>query len=343
MGAGRVVEVGDVDVDDDAAMRQWYAVVLASEAERPLVPWPSVDVALSTWRAPRDDRTTLFLLARVDGDPVGAGRLDLDLRDNTHLAHLLVHVAPAHRREGVGTALVSALEALAADHGRVTIIAAVSQPPGRPGAGAAFAAAHGYAVAGREEFKLVDLAATADRWPSLAEQAARRSGDYELVSWLDTAPEEHLDSLAHLYSRFLGEIPLGDLDIEPQTWDAARLRASEARRTQAGVSSLLVAAVAPDRTLAGYTALQQAAGDTHAEIDSTLVLPEHRGHALGLAMKVRLHQLTRELLPEVDSIFTGNAGSNQHMNAVNEALGYRVVEDSLEVQKRLRTPTEGTP
>lgn len=337
-----MIEVVEVPLDDDAGLRQWYAVALAAEAERPVVRWPAVEVALRTWRVPRDDWAMLFLLARADGVPVGAGRLDRDLRDNTHLGSLHLLVEPTHRRTGVGTALLSALEAHADREGRDTLVASVGQPSGRPGAGAAFAAVHGYEVADVEELKLVDLTATAERWPALAAAAAASSEGYELVSWTDAAPEEHLDALAGLFTRFLGEIPLGDLDIEPQTWDAARVRESEERRRQSGARPLLVAAVAPDGSLAGYSNLHVDEGQTYAAIDSTLVLSEHRGHALGLAMKVRLHQLTRELLPGVDSIFTANAGSNQHMNAVNEALGYRVVEDSLEVQKRLRTPTEGT-
>jgi hypothetical protein len=32
-------------------------------------------------------------------------------------------------------------------------------------------------------------------------------------------------------------------------------------------------------------------------------------------------------------VATGNADVNAHMNAVNERLGYRQVEDMLEVQK----------
>jgi hypothetical protein len=32
---------------------------------------------------------------------------------------------------------------------------------------------------------------------------------------------------------------------------------------------------------------------------------------------------------------TGNADVNEHMNAVNEQMGYRLVEDIVELQKRL--------
>jgi GNAT superfamily N-acetyltransferase len=334
----RPVELGDTD-----AMRAWYAVMTAAEAERPLFLWPSFEVALRTWRLPRTDREDQFLLATVGGAPAGAGQLSLHHGDNEHLAHLTVLVDPAHRRQGVGTALLGALESVAVARGRDTFVSATAHPPGQPGAGAAFAAARGYPVAGVDVLKAADLASTAERWPALAERAAGPSAGYELVWWTDTAPEEHLESLAHLYSRFLAEIPLGDLDIQPKSWDPARIRADEDRHRQAGARPLLVAARAPDGRLAGYTTLSVDDGATFASIDSTLVLSEHRGHALGLAMKVKLHQLTAELMPEVTFIFTGNAGVNRWMNAVNDDLGYEAVEDDLEVQKKLDPTRGGNP
>jgi hypothetical protein len=54
-----------------------------------------------------------------------------------------------------------------------------------------------------------------------------------------------------------------------------------------------------------------------------------------LALKVRLHQETRTRHPEVTRIATGNADVNRWMNAVNDQLGYRVVETSFDVQKVL--------
>lgn len=103
-----------------------------------------------------------------------------------------------------------------------------------------------------------------------------------------------------------------------------------------GKRQVLVAAVAPGGTLAGYTNLYVTDGrPERAGIDSTLVLPEHRGHRLGLALKVRLHQETRARHPEVRRIATSNAGVNSWMNAVNEELGYEVVEVCHELQKRL--------
>ena len=156
------------------------------------------------------------------------------------------------------------------------------------------------------------------------------------MSWREHAPEEHVAEIARLFSRFLGEIPLGDLDLRPQHVTAERMREREERMAAIGKHQVLVAAVAPDGTLAGFSNLYVTDGrPERAGIDGTLVLPEHRGHRLGLALKVRLHQETRAHHPEVRRIATGNAGVNSFMNAVNEALGYQVVEVCHEMQKVL--------
>ena len=52
-------------------------------------------------------------------------------------------------------------------------------------------------------------------------------------------------------------------------------------------------------------------------------------------MKLGTHRLVAELFPDCAHVETGNAGVNAAMNAVNEQLGYRVVERCLDVQKRL--------
>ena len=70
-----------------------------------------------------------------------------------------------------------------------------------------------------------------------------------------------------------------------------------------------------------------------AQIGITMVLPEHRGHALGLALKLATHAALTALVPECGLVVTDNADANASMNAVNEQMGYRLVEQQLEVQK----------
>jgi RimJ/RimL family protein N-acetyltransferase len=60
----------------------------------------------------------------------------------------------------------------------------------------------------------------------------------------------------------------------------------------------------------------------------TTVRPEHRGHRLGLQVKIAMLDLLADREPAVRRILTGNAGENQHMIAINELLGYRITQTS---------------
>jgi hypothetical protein len=57
----------------------------------------------------------------------------------------------------------------------------------------------------------------------------------------------------------------------------------------------------------------------------TAVAREHRGHRLGLRLKLAMLDLLARQEPQVKHILTGNAETNAHMIAINEMLGYRVV------------------
>jgi GNAT superfamily N-acetyltransferase len=56
----------------------------------------------------------------------------------------------------------------------------------------------------------------------------------------------------------------------------------------------------------------------------TAVTRPHRGHRLGLLVKVAMHELLTELEPQLRYMATYNAEPNERMIAVNELLGYRV-------------------
>ena len=61
----------------------------------------------------------------------------------------------------------------------------------------------------------------------------------------------------------------------------------------------------------------------------------HRGHKLGVLLKTDMNLWLREVQPQMTEIITWNAESNDHMIAVNEAIGYRVMGRELEFQKSL--------
>nr|WP_255672526.1 GNAT family N-acetyltransferase [Glycomyces amatae] len=278
--------------------------------------------------------------AAQDGALVGAVWLSMPLKENAHYleAELLVH--PGHRRRGIGTALLDRLLDLARDEHRSEIVllarAAVAGGPPRSDAGARFLERHGFAPALTEiDRKAAVGAATADE-ERLWDEALAASGDYEAVSWIGRCPDEHVAGLGRIDSMIFTEIPLGDVDLRPRTVDAQFVRDREDRAEAQGND--LIRTVAVHRAgggLVANTVLYAHRDETYAQQAITIVDPAHRGHRLGLLVKLANLRRLREARPEVTAVWTGNADVNANMNAINERLGFRPVDARVSYRRRL--------
>jgi RimJ/RimL family protein N-acetyltransferase len=67
--------------------------------------------------------------------------------------------------------------------------------------------------------------------------------------------------------------------------------------------------------------------------EDTSVLAPHRGHRLGLRMKLAMLEWLRQERPDVQSVDTWNAQGNAPMIAINEALGCRLVAATVRFTK----------
>jgi hypothetical protein len=65
------------------------------------------------------------------------------------------------------------------------------------------------------------------------------------------------------------------------------------------------------------------------------VLPAHRGHRLGMRVKLANLEFLRRSRPKVSLINTWNAAINDHMVSINEAIGFRAVDRWREWQLEL--------
>jgi RimJ/RimL family protein N-acetyltransferase len=161
-------------------------------------------------------------------------------------------------------------------------------------------------------------------------------GDYRVVTWRDACPEEYVESFGRAVSRVMSLIPQGDLDLEDRDWTVERVRAAEKRRVDVGLATFESVALSPDDTVVGLTGVRVSTRDpVRAHIGVTMVLPEHRGRRLGLATKLASHRALRAAVPDCRLVVTSNAEVNTHMNAINEAMGYRLAETLIEYHKRL--------
>ncbi len=276
---------------------------------------------------------------------LGCAAASLPRTDNEHLAEIDVTVHPEHRRKGLGTALQEAALDFARAHHRTTAIIPsdhVGEPPadapdglraptghGRiraADAGAAFARARGWSLEQAERYSVLDLPVDTALLARLRADAEARAGrEYRLVRWADRAPDEHLDAIAELYTRMSTEVPFADLAVAEELWDGDRVRAAEHGIAEAGNGYLLVAAehVATGR-LAGFTEVEYPR-DQPAVVfqQDTLVLPEHRGRRLGMLVKAAMLAWLGQERPAARRMHTWNAEENDHMLAINVALGFR--------------------
>ena len=111
--------------------------------------------------------------------------------------------------------------------------------------------------------------------------------------------------------------------------DPQRIRDYERRAAEVGIRRYAVAARS-GRTgeLAGLTELGIDPQDpSWAYQFITAVTREHRGHRLGLLVKVAMLEMLADAEPALRRILTGNAGSNRHMIGINAALGFEVLDE----------------
>jgi hypothetical protein len=184
-----------------------------------------------------------------------------------------------------------------------------------------FAVAHGYQLGQLDRMSALEVAGRGDEFRERYD-AARRDDGYRLVLWRDRAPEELVDALASAHQRMSLDAPAGAIAYEEELWDAARVRAEEEQSLAAGRVALSAAAVSRDGEVAGYTQLTLPPGKTAVYQDDTLVLAPHRGHALGLRMKLANLVALAETDPSRRRVYTWNADENAHMLAINIALGF---------------------
>lgn len=327
-----------VDPEDEQSFAAWHQVMQAgASAGRDHPPlWMLPELAV-TYRSAQTTYLREAYAAVDDGTVVGAGHLEAPLRDNpTHL-DLGVFVPVPHRRRGVGTALYERILRRAGELGRTMLGTEIHQPFDAPDVpGLAFAAKHGFVRRQSEIRRVLDLPVTPSRLDELWAEASERMTGYLVRTWTDTCPDEYAEQYAYLKSLLMTEAPMGDLEYEAEQWDVDRLRENERESKDQGRTVLTAVAVAPDGSLAGHTQIGVPGHDPGMTYQwDTLVLPGHRGHRLGLALKVANLRALAGRFPDAQVMNTWNAGDNAPMVAVNDALGFRPVERLEEWQ---RTP-----
>lgn len=267
------------------------------------------------------------------GRVVGVVELSLPRRDNTHLAIVFPITAPAVRSEKMMQELIDSVSERARANGRKVVLAITPERPEYVAMAMAMGFERGYSDVQRRQ----DL--WASDWAKLDADyadAERRADDYELVSFTPAVPDEMLDAVATL-SAAINDAPTEGLDIEDEVFTPDRIRAFET--ASVGRNRRLYRLVARHREsgeLAGHTIVAiENELPWHGYQYDTSVLATHRGHRLGVLLKIGMLRWLRDVEPQLRLIDTWNAASNDYMINVNKLLGYEVVDREVGWQKNL--------
>ena len=299
-----------------------------------------------------EDVVSRIYVVRNGGVIVGACVLNHATAELTG-ADFDLMVLPEHEGHGIGEALLARVEGEARALGRRVLQTwtlhradstgeTLSPPTGwgriERTTGARRLEDHGFVLEQVERNSALTLDDSAEGLERhLAEALAHAGPDYEVVSWTLPTPPEWRDGYAWVTSRMSTDAPSADMDVDEETWDAARIERHDARLL-AGNQTMLVTAVrhVPTDTLAAFNELVIGAEpDEVTHQYNTLVLTEHRGHRLGMIVKCAGLLRWRDIAPLSPRVTTFNAEENRPMLDINEAIGFVPVSYAGAWQKRL--------
>jgi GNAT superfamily N-acetyltransferase len=331
-----------LDATDPRAFADWHATYFAALSfglEHPSA--KQAEEMRAELAGPRVGMRVQAFSGYVDERVVVTGLLELPDMDNRHVAVVTVGTEPAYRRRGHASTMLDHVTEAARSDGRTALSAEAVWPYDAPAdgtgsAGADFLVRRGFTLSIADVQRALELPVDVRLLDRLAGEAAARHEGYTLRSFRGPVPDDVLEDFGELVGSLVTEAPMGELELEAEVFDAARIRSDEEVLVRAGRTKYTTLAVAPDGQLAGYSEIVVPANDPGRFYQwGTLVRRTHRGHRLGLATKVHNLRRLQDDLPAAGVLYTFNAEVNHHMIAVNEAMGFRPVQRLGEFQKKL--------
>lgn len=292
---------------------------------------------LPVFHNPHEPRRVLVL--KVEGALAARGVYETTTGEEADTAWLNVEVLPAFRGRGFGTALADALESIAVGEGKSKALAysPIQDAPGErlasptgfgsvpTGSGEVrFLRARGYSLEQVERASRLALPVTGlDALVAAAEAAT--GPEYAARTWVGPTPEHWREDLALLATRMSTDAPTAGLEEPEDVWTAERIAEADARNTAMNPRERLTVSIEHLATgrLVAFSVLSVPRQRHRAVAQyATLVLREHRGHRLGMLMKVANLAHLEAVSPGHPSVTTFNAEENRHMLSVNEAVGF---------------------
>jgi GNAT superfamily N-acetyltransferase len=307
-----------------------HRVMLASQVvDRPgEPPLPLAELVARMKRPMPGSGAVAYWLGRRGGEVVAFAEARFLDEENSDIGLTDVRVHPAHRRQGIGAAMLRALLPELKLHAR-RVVECWEVVEGT--AGQLWAEALGFRpvrVIARQVLVIADVDRTL--WEVDVPDG------YQLLRWKGYAPPSVVDSYA-VARGAIHDAPLGESGFRWPEWTAPRVRAKEAElRVQGLVQRVVVALHELSGTVAGFTELctHPRRPDWGYQRD-TAVLAAHRGAGLGGCVKAHMMRWLLVDCPALERVSTTTDAENAHMIRVNRQVGYTTLCSLVAVQQEL--------
>ncbi|HSS69013.1 MAG TPA: GNAT family N-acetyltransferase [Nocardioidaceae bacterium] len=275
--------------------------------------------------------TENVVVGRVDGALAAVASVELPVWDNQHMAFVELVIAPDYRGSGIGARVLDQVYAVMKTNDRSLLIANAWKGSDLE----RFWLDHGLEMgseAAQRRLRPLDL-----DWPHLDRlhaEALAASTAYDIVQVTQPVSDDLVEEMVQLQLT-MNDAPVDGLTVDDDVWDAKRYRATESAAANRRMTPhRLVARHRDSGDVAGFTVVAVEHDRPHLGFqEDTAVIRAHRGHRLGVRLKIEMLRYLREAEPRIVQIDTWNAVSNSHMIAVNDAIGCFVVGYGGELQR----------
>lgn len=316
----------------DAELTAMHAVESPIEAERrpDRIPQPLESYISFARNLPSqfDDHT--WLVETSDGTPIATGACWSNAAGDPRAMECDLFVRRDHRRAGIGSQLLRSICEVTASEGRslLTWFTFDAVP-----AGEAFASrldARVARISRTSELRLADVDwAMVGTW---VRDGSERARGYHLEA-VDGVFPEHLRADAATFHHIMQTAPRDDLDVGDVMIDASHVAELDRALVEAGRERWTIFVRDPHGTCVGGTEVTFEPWEPSTVLQqNTGIDPAHRGLGLAKWAKAAMLDRIRRERPDAERVRTGNAFSNAPMLAINDALGFEVINTLTEWQ-----------
>ncbi len=320
------MSIHPLDLSDDGVLASAYRIeCAANEHARPGWLGRGQEARILGWRA--DDGWTNRFVGAWDGTNLLGFAASMTSDDVPDTTWILVCVHPAHQGLGLGTALERAAER-DSPPSTTRFVTSVYRPTLESIAGLAerFLTPLGYSVVTTETVVELDVV-SADLTPPPAVD------DYAVFTYVDGVPERFREQVGQIKGLVDAEAPNGALGWGETAVSAAEYAQEIDLWKAQGFTAIESIAINTHGDVAAWTCLMSSGdGGRPADIEGTLVLSQHRGRGLGVAVKLACLRRAKEL-GSIRHVRTSSDDQNIWMRTINDSIGFVPVESEVLLQK----------